>query len=90
MKHTFKQTIVFAAAMLSLAGVSFGQEIIRKFQYQKSDFALIREKLTTKKWIVYNDLSYYSCFELTHIAAEVESLVIFQQPAWMQVPDYQV
>ena len=27
---------------------------------------------------------------LTHIAAEVESLVIFQQPAWMQVPDYQV
>lgn len=59
MKHTFKQTIIFAAAMLSLAGLSSGQEIIRKFNSQPSNFSLVREQLSSKKWVVYNQQSPY-------------------------------
>ena len=57
MRKTLKMLCTIAAAMLLLPGGLSAQDRIRQASYQKTDFALARERTTTyKQWVVYNEV----------------------------------
>ena len=55
MREQANKILLLVAMILLLSGTSFAQEMIRQAQNQRTEFALARERMTYKQWIVYND-----------------------------------
>lgn len=62
MKQCAHKILALVAMTMLLSGSSFAQNYIRKAQYQKTNYALAREILSYKQWIVYNDNPGYFTF----------------------------
>ena len=62
-RNSFWAIALFAVLVLkpSLAGA---QEMVKKAIFQKTEFALVRDRNLNRQWVVYNDMDYYFNFGL--------------------------